>query len=231
MKKNSQKNICVILSWPSHPENIGLVARAMNNTGYRYLRLVTDQPLSKTAYQTAVHSKQVLKNAQIFSQLSEAVRDVDVVFAAVARHRKNFPSLRFEDAVEKIVGFSPETRMGLVFGNERTGLVSEELRHSNFRFSIPQVQEQPSYNLAAAVLLTLFQVFLREAPKENKPEPKPVSRRKQKECIDLIANKLEKKDFIHQGNKEHVTDMLYDLFGRLAMTEKDQKLLLAIFSK
>jgi tRNA C32,U32 (ribose-2'-O)-methylase TrmJ len=42
---------------------------------------------------------------------------------------------------------------------------------------------------------------------------------------------LEQKNFIHNTNKRHMTEMIYDLFGRFALTSKDRKLLLAIFSK
>jgi tRNA/rRNA methyltransferase len=44
-------------------------------------------------------------------------------------------------------------------------------------------------------------------------------------------DKLEKRRFIHRTNKRHMTEMIYDLFGRFALTEKDRKLLLALFSK
>lgn len=53
----------------------------------------------------------------------------------------------------KMMSFPQTTRIGLLFGNERTGLTSEELRSSNFRFAMPQASKQPSYNLAYAVLL------------------------------------------------------------------------------
>jgi tRNA/rRNA methyltransferase len=204
----------------------------MNNTGYKDLRLIMDSPLSKQAYKTAVHSEEILKKALLFPHLSEAVQDIDVVFAAAARHRKNFSSLKFDEAVEKMICLSSTAKTGLLFGNERTGLISEELRHSNFRFSLPQANEQPSYNLASAVLLILFQLFLGTGDREKKEiHIQPISREKQEQCMDLIVQKLENKDFIHQGNREHVTDMLYDLFGRLTMTEKDRNLLMAVFSK
>jgi TrmH family RNA methyltransferase len=232
LKNFSGKNIFVILSRPSNPENIGLVARGMKNTGFKNLRLVLDHPLSETAYRTAVHSKEILRNAIIYSDLYEAVKDLEIVFAAAARHRKDFTSINFNKAVKKIMSFSPGTKIGLVFGNERTGLVSDELRHSNFRFSIPQKQDQPSYNLASAVLLTLFQIFIQGSyQKKQEEDLQLMTRKEQEECIQLIINKLEDNKFIHNTNRSHVIDMMYDLFGRLEMSHKDKRLLLAVFSK
>jgi tRNA C32,U32 (ribose-2'-O)-methylase TrmJ len=51
------------------------------------------------------------------------------------------------------------------------------------------------------------------------------------ECIEIILGKLEEIGFIHKTNKKHTTEIIYDLFGRLSITEGDRRLLLAIFSK
>jgi TrmH family RNA methyltransferase len=225
-------NITVILARPQSPENIGLVARCMQNTGFKRLRLVWDGPLPQQAFVTAVHSEEILQGAEFFPGVAAAVADLGAVYAAVARKRRNFPSLTYREAVEHISITSSEARIGLLFGNERTGLESSELLHSNFRFQIPQASSQPSYNLASAVLLSLFplsQEKLREQPPWEREPPLP--RAEQVECFDRILSKLEDKDFIHPKNKAHVTDMVYDLFGRLNLSEKDRDLLLAIFSK
>ena len=222
----------VILSRPSQPENIGAVARSMKNTGFRHLRIVMDSPLDPAAYVTAVHAEEILDTARIFSNLDEAVQDLDMIFAATAKPRKNFPLLSWPEAETKMLGFPIEIRIGLLFGNERTGLTSAELRRTNFRFQIPQAVRQPSYNLAAAVLLTLFSLFrLGQAEPKLVASTRPLPRREQEECIRLVIEKLLEKGFIQHGNRKHVTEMIYDLFGRLSMTAKDRNLILALFAK
>ena len=229
-----QDRFAVVLVRPESLENIGLVARAMKNTGFRHLRVVGRKKLEIICPRTAVHAKDIVHRADFFPDLGPAVSDLQVVFASTAKARKNYSSLPFDDALAKILSLSPPAKVGLLFGNERTGLTSEELRFSNFRFTIPQASRQPSYNLAAAVLLTLFEIFRRgpEGQAESlfpAREP-PLPRRKQLECISLILAKLEERKFIHRTNKRHTTEMIHDLFGRLNMTEKDRRLLLAIFS-
>jgi tRNA/rRNA methyltransferase len=222
----------VILARPQSPENIGLVARAMKNTGFKDLRLVLDGPLPSAARVTAVHAEDILGGARLFPSVGAGVSDLEVIFAAVARHRKNFPSLSLAQALERLAGFPPETRIGLLFGNERTGLTSDELRHSSFRFTLPQAEDQPSYNLASAVLLTLFQIAGGSvAPTDGEASERPLSRGEQEDCIRLILQKLEETRFIHSGNLRHVEERVFDLFGRLAMTAADRDLLLAIFGK
>lgn len=222
----------VILARPENPENIGLVARCMKNTGFFELRLVGVKGIGEKSRKTAVHAQDILDNAHLYPDLSAAVADIELVFAATSKRRKNFPAIPLQEAVERMFLYPLSTKIGLLFGNERTGLTSDELRSSNFRFTIPQAGEQPSYNLASAVLLTLFQIYTHQNLKKAKIESdKPLSRKEQEECIRLILDKLEKRKFIHETNRRHMTDMVYDLFGRLALTEKDRNLVLALFSK
>ncbi|MCI4444398.1 MAG: hypothetical protein JHC32_00020, partial [Candidatus Aminicenantes bacterium] len=51
----------VILVNPENQENIGLVARAMKNTGFSHLRVVGKNELTAEALRTAVHSTDILK--------------------------------------------------------------------------------------------------------------------------------------------------------------------------
>lgn len=222
----------VVLVRPEHPANIGFVARNMKNTGFGQLRLVGVSSIEEESHRTAVHARDILSSAQFYSRLADATADLEVVFAATSKKRKSYSHLSFEDAVEKMVRFSDSTRVGLLFGNERTGLISEELKYSNYRFDIPQATKQPSYNLAAAVLITLFRIYTHNQHLPDAFElERPLTQDGQRDTIRIILGKLEEKGFIHKTNKKHTTEMIYDLFGRLCMTEKDRRLLLALFSK
>ena len=223
--------VAVILVRPDDPENIGLVARAMKNTGFEDLRLVGRESLEAEAFRTAVHCRPLLDRARFFPTLSEATADLHLVLASTARFRKTFTVLPLPEAVETVLRFPRAARLGLVFGNERTGLTSRELGAANFVFFIPQASTQPSYNLSSAVLLTLFALFSRSAGEIVARETMPLSRKEQDDCLKLILGKLEAKDFIHPGNRVHVTEMVQDLFGRMALSEKDRRFLLALLDR
>jgi len=221
----------VILVNPENQENIGLVARAMKNTGFSRLRVVGKPELTAEALRTAVHSTEILRNANFYDSLDEAVSDLNLVFGSTARQRKAFKIMTVDEAVLKIKTYPLQTKIGLVFGNERTGLSDTELRRVNFAYFIPQVGRQPSYNLAAAVLITLYTLF-RESTSNLVPQgPLPIPRKEQTDCIELILKKLEKRGFMHETNREHVTNLLYDLFGRLTLSERDRRFLTAVFNK
>jgi len=206
----------------------------MKNTGFARLRLAGLDELSPGAFRTAVHAGDILSSSELFPDLEAAVADLNVVFAATARTRQNFSGLNLDEAVAKILAVQPPARVGLVFGNERTGLTSAELAASNFRFTIPQAVQQPSYNLASAVLITLFEVFRRRgaqaAGRAPAPADAPLPFSEQDECLRLILRKLEDRRFIHSTNARHATEMVRDLIGRLAITARDRRLLLAMFS-
>ncbi len=227
------RRFVVILSRPENPENIGLVARAMKNTGFSRLRVVGKERFESASYRTAVHAGDVLDESSFYPDLASATSDLHVVFAATAKHRKNFRALSLEEALTRMFASRDSARVGLLFGNERTGLTSAELRASNFLFSIPQATPQPSYNLAAAVLLTLFHIFRRRPLPPLRPNPRdlPLSQAEQRECIRLILNKLERRGFVHSTNRQHAAEMIHDLLGRLTITARDRKLLLALFSE
>jgi TrmH family RNA methyltransferase len=227
-----RRMVSVVLARPESAENIGLVARAMANTGFRDLRIAGGRKPGPKAVRTAVHAESVLASARRFASVAEAVADLEAVFAATARPRKDFPCLAYDEAIARIRALPARTRIGLLFGNERTGLTSDEMKHSTYRFTIPQAARQPSYNLAAAVLLTLFPLFAAAAPpRPVSPEDVPLSRREQEECIVRILDVLRFRRFIPAGGERHVEHMVFELFGRLSMTAKDRRLLLAIFQK
>lgn len=230
-KKADRERYVIILSRPRIPENIGMVARVMKNTGFGHLRVVTEEPFGPSAYATAVHAEDVLDRALRFPSLGRAVADCGTVFAAVARHRKNFTGIPLSEALEKMRAAPIETRIGLLFGNERSGLSSDELRFSNHRFAIPQAGAQPSYNLSAAVLLTLFPLFEIPSGESSRRRNPPLERAGQEACLKLILEKLEDKGFVHPRNRDHIRDRLHDLLGRLDMTAADRDLLLAMFGK
>ncbi|MCX7973873.1 MAG: TrmJ/YjtD family RNA methyltransferase [Candidatus Aminicenantes bacterium] len=229
--KIGRSRIAVVLVSPESQENIGLVARAMKNTGFSELRITGISELNEDAFRTAVHSGEILRSAKFFPTLKEAVADCNLVFGSTARRREKFQVISLDQAIETIFRYPPETKIALVFGPERTGLSSEDLEMANFVYSIPQASSQPSYNLAAAVLLTLYQLFIRSAEIINPKEEQPATRADQEELIQVVLRKLREAGFINDQNKAHISNKVHDLFGRMALTDKDRKFLTAILTR
>ncbi len=221
----------VILVRPENPENIGLAARAMKNTGFSELRLAGIQRIGPGAGKTAVHAEEILEKARFFETIEEATTDLQFIAAATAKRRKIGTVVEMNEAFRRIGRLPANARVGLLFGNERTGLTAAELRRANLIFTIPQAVRQPSYNLGAAVLLTLYSLFQATGKAGRIETRAPLPRAEQDAVIGLILAKLDAQGFLHRTNRDHVTAWVHDFFGRQAMTGLDRGFLLALFDK
>jgi tRNA/rRNA methyltransferase len=221
----------VVLVRPDSPENIGLAARGMANTGFTDLRLVGLEKLEAPAFRTAVHAEAVLDGARFFRTLSEAVDGLHLVFGSTARIRRDFPLVTMRDAVRRMFEYPPETKIGLVFGNERTGLTAAEIGLSNIRFRIPQAARQPSYNLGVAVTLTLFEISGRREPPPVVRRDLPLTRAEQEEAGRRFGEMLDGLGFMRDTNRGFITERVRDIFRRMVLTGKDRDVILAMFRK
>lgn len=221
----------VVLVRPDSHENIGLAARGMANTGFSDLRVVGLDRLEAAAWRTAVHADAILEKARFYGSLPEAVADLHVIVGSTARVRRDFPLVTLPEAVRRIFEYPPSTRIGLVFGNERTGLTSEEIGRANLRFHIPQAGRQPSYNLGVAVTLALYETALRGDPVPAVRKERPLTHAEQAEAGDRFRAMLDGLGFMYDTNRAFIEDKVRDIFFRMAMTAKDRDILLAMFRK
>jgi TrmH family RNA methyltransferase len=221
----------VILVRPDSPENIGLAARGMANTGFTDLRLVGLDRLEAPAYRTAVHADAILDRARFYDTLTEAVGGLHLVVGSTARIRRDFSLVSLRDAVRRISEYPAGTKIGLVFGNERTGLTADEIGLSNIRFHIPQAARQPSYNLGVAVTLTLFEIAGREEPPPIVRRDLPLTNAEQEDAGRRFGEMLDGLGFMRDTNRAFITERVQDIFRRMVLTGKDRDVILAMFRK
>ena len=221
----------VVLVRPDSPENIGIAARGMANTGFTDLRIVGLDRLAAPAYRTAVHAESILDGARFYETLAGAVDGLNLVFGSTARIRREFPLVTMREAVRKIAEYPAETRIGLVFGNERTGLTSEEIVLTNIRFRIPQAARQPSYNLGVAVTLTLFEIAGRGQTQAVIRRDLPLTTAEQEEAGRRFEEMLDGLGFMRDTNRAFITERVRDIFRRMVLTGKDRDVILAMFRK
>jgi TrmH family RNA methyltransferase len=221
----------VILVRPDSPENIGLAARGMANTGFTDLRIVGLDRLKAPAYRTAIHADGILDGACFFGTLAEALDGLHLVCGSTARVRREFPLSGLSDAVRTVLEYPRKTRVGLVFGNERTGLTAEEIGLTNVRFRIPQAARQPSYNLGVAVTLTLFEIAGRGRPAPVVRRDLPLTRAEQEEAGQRFGKMLDGLGFMRDTNRAFITERVQDIFRRMVLTGKDRDIILAMFRR
>jgi tRNA/rRNA methyltransferase len=156
--------IRIVLCRPSHPGNIGAAARAMKTMGLGDLRLVAPERYpAPEADWMATNAVDVLHSARIENTLVDAVEDCVAAFAMSARPREWSP--RVLDARSAAASaMALEGDVAFVFGNETAGLTNEEVFACQFLVHIPASAEFSSLNLAQAVQVMAYELFMAQAP-------------------------------------------------------------------
>jgi tRNA (cytidine32/uridine32-2'-O)-methyltransferase len=164
-------NIRTILVNTSHPGNIGSAARAMKTMGLKELYLVSPHIYpSKHAEAMASNAADVLETAVVVKTLEQAIGECGLVVGTSTRVRTiPWPMLTPKEFAEKARDANGNTKVALIFGNEQTGLTNEELHQCHFHIQIPSNPEYSSLNLAAAVQVIAYELYV-ESIKEDVPK-------------------------------------------------------------
>ncbi len=158
--------VVVVLVRARNPNNIGAVARAMHDFGFRHLRVVNEYAVPFETARSAVDASAVLAEAKAFGSLAEAVTDCTLVVGttAVGERALEHPLHELADA-RGLIGeelAKDGGRVGLLFGSEKTGLSNEELSHCHWLLTIPMEEHvgvrHPSMNLGQAVAVCLYEL-------------------------------------------------------------------------
>ena len=167
-------HVRIVLVEPAGPLNVGAIARVMKNMGLHHLVLVNPQCdcLSAEAQQMAVHAGDVLTAAQRVATLPEALRGCDRAIATTARSR-SLPTLLEAPRTALPWLLQPREQQSkipaaaLIFGPEDRGLSNEELNYAQRFISIPASPIYPSLNLAQAVAICCYELYLLYANRAN----------------------------------------------------------------
>jgi len=158
--KNEFDGLRVVLVNTRNPLNIGAAARAMSNFGFLHLRVVNPFELAFREARSAVGAAPLLRQAEEFKSLGEAVADCSLVVGTSALARRH-PQLLVRDLqqggrlIRKRIG---RDRVALLFGSEKRGLSNDDLSHCHWLLRIPTREEHRSMNLGQAVAVCLYEL-------------------------------------------------------------------------
>ena len=152
----------IVLVEPSHPGNIGAVARAMKNMALSQLVLVKPKVFPHSeASARASGATDVLDRAVVVDSVEAAVADCGFVAATTSRDRdQNIRVLDIREGAPRLVAEATRGPAALLFGAERTGLTNEDLSLTHLLLRIPANPEYASLNLAMAVQLVTYEIHL-----------------------------------------------------------------------
>ena len=223
-------NLRIVLVRPQYSGNIGAVARAMRNFSVSDLALVNPAPLHRAqADMMAVHARDVLDHMHIHTSVQDAIADCGLVIGTTCR-----PGLYREDTVRPralaphILATAATNRVALVFGCEDSGLSNEELRYCHRLMMIPTDATYPSLNVAQAVLLCCYEVFLATQEDNSAPLRSLAVAEHQELMYEKLKQALLRVGFLHQDNPEHIMFAFRRILGRAGLEERDVRILLGM---
>jgi TrmH family RNA methyltransferase len=160
----------LVLLRPRNADNLGAIARAMKNFGLTDWVVVSPNPKLLEVpgmNRLAVHAGELLESVRRVETLAEAVADCTWVVGTTMRRIEGRRRLQPDAVAARAAG----EHLALVFGDERSGLTNEDLAQCHDVSSIPASEEQPSLNLAQAVLVYAYELWRK--PQPEAPGPKP----------------------------------------------------------
>src|SRR5687767_3310583 len=142
----------------------------MKTMGITDLRLVAPERFPhKEAQWMATHAVDVLENSKTHPTLNEAIHDCTAAFALTARPREWSPQvLELRAAATRAAEYGED--IAFVFGSEDAGLTNEEMFACQTLVHIPANPEFTSLNLAQAVQVVCYELFLARGGRA--PEPR-----------------------------------------------------------
>ncbi len=158
------KGIRIILFEPREPGNIGSVARAMKGMGLSELYLVNPVPFreAKATWYMAHGATDVIENCQVVDVLDDALDEVQYLVGTTHRKRgeRLAPCVPVRKVAQQIASISQNQRVAVLFGREDFGLSSHQISLCQLTASVPMATKNPSLNLAQAVQIFAYEIFL-----------------------------------------------------------------------
>ena len=150
----------IVLVEPTHPGNIGAVARAMKTMGLADLALVGPKRFpDPEAAARASGADDVLEAARVHDTLLEAIGDCGFVVGSSARRRAlPCPIVDPRRCAQLITERLGTTRVAVVMGTESSGLTNEQMSHCRYLVNIPANDAYSSLNLAMATQIICYEL-------------------------------------------------------------------------
>ena len=228
-------NIRVILSEPREPGNIGSAARALKGMGLSQLYLVNPVPFleAKPTWYMAHGATDIIENCRVVETLDDAVEGVQFLVGTTHRRRdpRLPPSVSAREAAQEIASISQHQQVGLLFGREDFGLSTSQISRCQLIASVPMAAKNPSLNLAQAVQVFAYEVFLASTGDIPPSELEYADANEIEAFYGRITNLLQRIDVTpYNHDWETFLKSLRRVFSRTRLEQRDIATLDMIFS-
>jgi len=228
--KVNLKNITIILVEPQIPENIGAVARAMNNMGLSRLVLVSpkDCDVSRMSRMATGSSIELIKTMSIYYDLQQSLKPYRYIAGSTARTGSLRPAMTQPKRLAKdLISISQNNLTAILFGPEDRGLSNNQLRYCHTIATIPTA-EFSSLNLAQAVMIVCYEIFMAAEERPLRPLPRLANRFELEGMYNHLSDILLKIGFINPQNPEHWMLNIRRFLSRLPLGAREVRVIRGI---
>jgi TrmH family RNA methyltransferase len=205
----------------------------MSNFGLSRLRVVNPYEESFREARSAVGAASVLKSAEQFQNMAEAVADCSLVVGTTAAHNRDVkqPLIALPAAGLKLREQLAVGRVAILFGSEKRGLSNEDFTHCHWLANIPTREQHPSMNLGQAVAVCLYELT-RESNAPAQPQTEPQATAGELEQITAtMFEMLTISGYVKPRSGKSSLEKLRRLVRRLSFDAADAELLLGMLRK
>jgi TrmH family RNA methyltransferase len=235
MSVEGLKRIRIVLNQPQDPVNVGGVVRVMKNMGLARLQVVRPAEFDAYRIQGIAHTGiDIIESVELFDRLEDAIADARLVVGTTARGRRvrrNYRRPR-EAATEVLASASAGEEVALVFGREDRGLSNQELDNCSRVVVIPTDPAHSSLNLAQAVLVLAYEIWLAAAEGLSFKKPRHLAGRATREeleelCAEIEAS-LDAVDFFKARKTVPIMRTVREVVSRADLDERETALFKAM---
>ncbi len=224
------ENTAIILVRPHVPENIGACCRAMKNMGLSRLVVVSPVNFDRARIEkTATHAASgVVEAIQTCESVEAAISSYTYIAGATARRGKQRQMVLSPDQLaSKLLTFSADNPMAIMFGPEDRGLENSELRYCHNLINIPTAGFS-SLNLAQAVMIICYEIFRVAGVQAPEFQPRLAASYELEGMYGHLKEALIKIDFVNRDNPDYWMNNFRRFFARVGLTAKEVRLIRGI---
>jgi len=223
-------NLVVVLVRPRNPLNVGAAARAMSNFGGHCLRVVNPYRLAFQEARSAVGATALLRNAEEFHGVADAIADCSLVIGTTAVRRRTLqhPLRKLNEAGSEIRAHLETGRMALLFGSEKIGLTNDDFNHCHWLLTIPTEEHHISMNLGQAVAVCLYELARDESLDPIRENHEPATAGEVEQIIACLFESLQISQYVKPDTDEFFEKKVRHLMRRLNIQTTDAKVLLGM---
>ena len=223
-------NISIVLNRPRYPENIGAAARAIRNMGIDRLLVVNPEnfDLDRVRKLATRSAADLVGRIEIHESLGKALSEHNFVVGTTARlGGQRQVVLTPSKLAGDLVPISRENRIAVVFGPEDRGLSNEDLRYCHVLVNIPTA-EFSSLNLAQAVMIMCYEIYLAKADKKAPFVPRLANRYELDGMYEQVKEILVKISYINNENPDYWMNHLRHFLTRMRLRAREVSMIRGI---